>query len=52
MARRIDSRFLAQLVVEGRISEADAHHLITVLTQDLVVEAYRLGDRVTRFASA
>ncbi len=49
MARRMDARFLAQLVVEGRLSESDAHTLVTTLTTDLVVEAYGLGDRIKRF---
>ncbi|EAQ96296.2 Glucuronate isomerase [Congregibacter litoralis KT71] len=52
MARRMDARFLAQLVTEGRLSEAEALRLITTLTTDLVVEAYRLGDRVERFTAA
>jgi glucuronate isomerase len=45
MARRMDCRFLAEWVLDGRLSESEAMHLIGVLTTDLVTEAYRLGDR-------
>ncbi len=53
MARRIDARFLAEWVVEGRISESDAQDLIQVLTTGLVTEAYRLDKRPSgQFARA
>ena len=52
MARRLDCRFLAQLVIEGRLSDSEAHSLIHTLTTDLAVEAYRLGDRVNEFCNA
>ncbi len=42
MARRIDCRFLAESVVEGRLSEHDAMELVEVLTSTLVKTAYRL----------
>jgi glucuronate isomerase len=42
VARRIDSGFLARLVVEHRIDEAEAAELAHDLTYRLVKEAYRL----------
>jgi len=42
MARRVDCRFLAESVVEGRLSEHDAMELVEVLTSGLVKQAYGL----------
>ena len=42
MARRVDCRFLAELVAEHRLEESDAFELIRELTHDLVKRAYRL----------
>lgn len=42
VARRIDTGFLARLVVEHRIEEDEAHELASALTYDLVKAAYRL----------
>lgn len=42
VARRIDTGFLARLVVEHRIEEDEAHELARALTYDLVKAAYRL----------
>lgn len=42
MARRVDCRFLAESVVEGRLSEHDAMELVEVLTSSLVKRAYGL----------
>ena len=42
MARRVDCRFLAESVVEGRLSEHDAMELVEVLTSSLVKTAYQL----------
>jgi len=42
VARRMDCRFLAELVVEGRLEEDEAFELIEELTVDLVRRAYRL----------
>ncbi len=42
VARRIDTGFLARLVVEHRIEEDEAHQLSRALTYDLVKAAYRL----------
>ena len=43
MARRIDARFLAEWVLEGRITEREAQTLIHLLTTELATEAYRLN---------
>ena len=45
MARRIDARFLAEWVMEGRLSEDDAFELIDVLTSKLVRDAYHIDQR-------
>ena len=45
MARRMDCRFLAEWVVEGRLTEDEAQELILVLTQELVRVAYKLPHR-------
>jgi len=50
MARRMDCRFLAEWVMEGRIDEDDAMNLISVLTLDLVLEAYRLDPNILGIA--
>ena len=42
MARRIDCRFLAECVIEGRLSDEDAMELVEVLTSGLVKKAYGL----------
>ena len=42
VARRMDSGWLAQLVVEHRIEEDEAHELARALTYDLVKAAYKL----------
>lgn len=42
MARRMDCRFLAEMVGEGRLTETEAFELVDVLTTQLVKEAYRL----------
>ena len=42
VARRMDCGWLAQLVVEHRIEEDEAHELARALTYDLVKAAYRL----------
>jgi len=43
MARRMDCRFLAELVSEGRLSDDEAHELIITLTDELVRNAYKLS---------
>ncbi len=43
LARRMDARFLSDLVIEHRIDEEDAFTLIRDLTVNLVCEAYRLN---------
>ena len=43
VARRIDCRFLANMVVEHRISEDEAGSLIKQLSYDLAKKAYKLG---------
>ncbi|AFT95849.1 glucuronate isomerase [Alteromonas macleodii str. 'Balearic Sea AD45'] len=43
VARRIDCRFLAQLVVEHRISETEAASIARKLTYDFAKQAYKLG---------
>ena len=42
VARRMDCGWLAQLVVEHRIEEDEAHELARALTYDLVKAAYKL----------
>ena len=42
VARRVDCAFLARLVVEGRLDEAEAFELIQDLTVNLVRKAYKL----------
>ncbi|QBY01739.1 glucuronate isomerase [Rhodophyticola sp. CCM32] len=42
MARRVDCAFLARLVGDGRLREAEAFDLARVLTIDLPKQAYRL----------
>ena len=42
VARRVDSSFLARLVVEHRIEEEEAFELAQELTYGLVKKAYRL----------
>ena len=43
VARRIDCRFLAQLVAEHRVSEEEAHELAKQLSYTLAKKAYNLG---------
>lgn len=43
LARRVDADFLAGLVAEHRIDEADAHAMIEALAVGLVRETYNLG---------
>ncbi len=45
MSRRVDCRFLAQLVAEHRLSENDAHTIANDLTSTLPRRAYRLDER-------
>jgi glucuronate isomerase len=42
MARRVDCAYLARLVADGRLREAEAFELARVLTVDLPRKAYRL----------
>jgi glucuronate isomerase len=42
VARRMDCGFLAKLVAEHRLDEAEAHDVARALTYDLVKQAYRL----------
>lgn len=42
LARRMDCRFLAELVTEGRLREDEAFDLIHDLTTNLVIRAYNL----------
>ena len=42
LARRMDCRFLAELVCEGRLERDEAEELITELTVTLVRDAYGL----------
>ena len=42
MARRVDCAYLARLVADGRLREAEAFELAGVLTVDLPSKAYRL----------
>lgn len=44
LARRMDARFLAELIVEHRLEKDEAFELIEDLTINLVRKAYRLGD--------
>jgi glucuronate isomerase len=43
LARRVDSAFLARLVVEHRLEEEEAFDLAQELAYRLVKKAYRLG---------
>ena len=43
VARRMDAAFLARLVVEHRLDEADAHSLMEDLTYNLAKQSYRLS---------
>ena len=43
VARRMDCRFLAQLIAEHRISENEAFELASQLTYKLAKQAYKLG---------
>ena len=43
VARRIDSAFLARLVVEHRLDEDEAYEVARDLTYNLVRRAYKLG---------
>lgn len=42
VARRMDCAFLAQLVAEHRLEEAEAHEVVRALAYDLVKQAYKL----------
>ena len=42
VARRVDSAFLARLVTEGRLDEAEAFEVVKDLAVNLVRKAYRL----------
>ena len=42
VARRMDCAFLAQLVAEHRLEEAEAHEVARALAYDLVKQAYKL----------
>ena len=42
VARRVDSAFLARLVAEGRLDEAEAFEVVKDLAVNLVRKAYRL----------
>jgi glucuronate isomerase len=42
VARRVDSAFLARLVAEGRLDEAEAFEVVKDLTVNLVRKAYKL----------
>jgi glucuronate isomerase len=42
VARRVDCAYLARLVTEGRLDEAEALEVIQELTVGLVRRAYRL----------
>lgn len=43
LARRVDADWLAGLVAEHRVREADAHRMARALAYDLVRETYNLG---------
>ena len=45
VARRIDCRFLAQLVVEHRVADWEAAELAQQLSYNLAKNAYNLGKR-------
>lgn len=51
LARRMDARFLAELVVEHRLEEAEALELIQTLTTGLVKDAYQLNGKPHRLAA-
>ncbi|MEM6498478.1 MAG: glucuronate isomerase [Pseudomonadota bacterium] len=51
LARRIDARFLAELVAEHRLEEDEAFDLIQALTTSLVKDAYQLNDAPGRIAA-
>ena len=44
LSRRVDADFLAGLVAEHRVDEADAHRMIHALAVGLVRDTYNLGD--------
>ncbi len=44
VARRIDCRFLAELVAQHRLREDEAHELAQDLTYNLAKKAYRIGE--------
>ena len=44
VARRMDARFIANLICEGRLRESEAHSLMVELTTGLVKKAYRLSN--------
>lgn len=52
LARRMDARFLAELVSEDRLSETEAHELMQDLTVNLVRKAYKLDTGSQRRAVA
>ena len=52
LARRMDARFLAELVSEDRLDENEAKELIEDLTVNLVRKAYRLGSQTTGLVAA
>ncbi len=52
MARRVDCGFLARLVAEGRMSEADAHETAIDLAYNLVRRAYKLDGTPLRAKAA
>lgn len=53
LARRMDCRFLGELVAEHRLSEGEAHEVIEDLTVNLVRQSYKLdrNDRNTAAAA-
>ena len=44
LSRRVDANWLAGLVAEHRVSQADAHRMARALAYDLVRETYKLDD--------
>jgi glucuronate isomerase len=46
LSRRVDAGWLAGLVAEHRVDEADAHRMMRALAYDLVHETYKLGSGV------
>ena len=44
LSRRVDADWLAGLVAEHRVDEADAHRMMRALAYDLARETYKLGD--------